>query len=354
MKSMNSGTPASVAPPERSSFGMIRSTSRRTVSHSWAVKCFGSYGAPRPRAARARAAASRTESGAQRNAAATGAMASIRTAERLSMSPPNAERGTRKSERGTDASRSDARNAVPRSAFRIPRSKFAPLEQLRDMLAGPQRQRQDGPRWILVGLRHERCTVGHEQVLTLVRLAPAVRHRCLGVVPHARPAQLMDDDAAGRDAVSPLGARHRGEHLAPHLGDERSKRLLHVLHLLVLVVRPLPVKPQHRNAPAVHRARVDLAVGVVVGNHLAAAREADRGAVIAAIVVLELLAVAAARRIALNPAHESVARHVRPAPDLDVVAAREVELLVLEPPRHVQMHPAHAVVVVRDVVHHLR
>src|SRR2546429_2838454 len=148
----------------------------------------------------------------------------------------------------------------------------------------------------------------------------------------------MDDDAAGRDAVSPLGARHRGEHLAPHLGDERSKRLLHVPHLLVLVVRPLPVEPQHRNAPAVYGARVDLAVGVVVGNHLAAAREPDGGAVVATIVVLELLAVAAARRIALNPAHESVARLVRPAPDLDVVATREVELLVFGPPRPGRVH----------------
>ena len=34
MKSMNSGTPASVALPDFSSFGMIRSTSRLTVAHS--------------------------------------------------------------------------------------------------------------------------------------------------------------------------------------------------------------------------------------------------------------------------------------------------------------------------------
>ena len=38
---MNSGTPASVAPPERSSLGMIRSTSMRTVCHSCGVKNFG-------------------------------------------------------------------------------------------------------------------------------------------------------------------------------------------------------------------------------------------------------------------------------------------------------------------------
>ena len=41
MKSRNSGTPASVALPERSSRGMISSTSVRTVSHSCGVKNFG-------------------------------------------------------------------------------------------------------------------------------------------------------------------------------------------------------------------------------------------------------------------------------------------------------------------------
>ena len=38
---MNSGTPASVALPDRSSFGMIMSTRMRTVCHSWGVKNFG-------------------------------------------------------------------------------------------------------------------------------------------------------------------------------------------------------------------------------------------------------------------------------------------------------------------------
>ena len=38
---MNSGTPASVALPERSSFGMIMSASAPTVAHSSAVKNFG-------------------------------------------------------------------------------------------------------------------------------------------------------------------------------------------------------------------------------------------------------------------------------------------------------------------------
>ena len=37
-----------------------------------------------------------------------------------------------------------------------------------------------------------------------------------------------------------------------------------------------------------------------------------------------------------------------------MVAAREVELLVVEPPRHVHVHAADAVLVVRHVVHHRR
>jgi len=41
MKSMNSGAFASVALPERSSFGMTMSESTRTVRHSCGVKNFG-------------------------------------------------------------------------------------------------------------------------------------------------------------------------------------------------------------------------------------------------------------------------------------------------------------------------
>ena len=44
MKSMNSGTPASVALPDRSSFGMMMSASMRTSLNSVAVKNFGTNG----------------------------------------------------------------------------------------------------------------------------------------------------------------------------------------------------------------------------------------------------------------------------------------------------------------------
>src|SRR5437773_10934352 len=141
------------------------------------------------------------------------------------------------------------------------------------------------------------------------------------MVPHAGPAQLVDDGAAWGDTEPLFCDRHRREHLTTHLRDERPERLLHVLHLLEFVIRPFPVELEHRDAPAVERARVDLAVAVVVGDHLTAAREADQGAVVAAVVVLELLAVAAAGGVALNPAQDAVGRHTGAAPDLDVLAA---------------------------------
>src|SRR5206468_11172365 len=93
----------------------------------------------------------------------------------------------------------------------------------------------------------------------------------------------------------------RREALTRQLSDERPEGLLHVLHLLVLVVGPLRMEPRNGDAPPVYHVRVDLAVAVVVGDHFAAAREADRGAVVAAVVVLELLAVAAPGGVNLKP-----------------------------------------------------
>src|SRR5256886_12467999 len=304
MKSMNSGTPASVALPERSSLGRIRPPSTRTVPHSCGVNCFGSYGTPRASASRARADASRTDSAAHGNPAASGAPAIRPTTSRRFMSaiPDLVCRDRIVAGAGSPSGSGRLTAAPPRpSRLRLRGSPSAPdvrrfsqralSDLIGDVVAGPHRQRENRPRRLLGRLRHERPAVGDEQVLTVVCLAPAVRHGGLGVVPHARTAELVDDDPAGGDAVPLFGARHRREYLTAHLGDERPERLLHVLHLLVLVIRPLPMKPEHRDAPSIHHAWVDLAVAVVVGDHLAAAREADRGAVVAAGVVPQLLSV---------------------------------------------------------------
>src|SRR6185437_11988022 len=114
-----------------------------------------------------------------------------------------------------------------------------------------------------------------------------------------------------------------------------------------LVVTPLPVEPEHRDAILVLHNRIDLAVALVVGNHLAASGHVDRRAGVAAVVFLESFSIAATRRVALDAAHESVTRRAREAPAvLDVISAREIELLVVDPPRCVNVQAADAVLVV--------
>src|SRR2546422_13117 len=71
MKSMYSGTPASVALPERSSFGMTRSARTRTVSHSCGVKNAGANGPFI--ASRANCAARAASAGVHLNAAVSAA-----------------------------------------------------------------------------------------------------------------------------------------------------------------------------------------------------------------------------------------------------------------------------------------
>src|SRR5207244_12639237 len=112
--------------------------------------------------------------------------------------------------------------------------------------------------------------------------------------------------------------------------------LLHVLRLQILVLAEREMEAQHRNAELIDHVRIDVTVAIVVGNHLAASGKADGRRVVFAIVVLELLAVAAGSVDAMDPAEDAVRRRAAPAADLDVIAPREVEPLVIEPPRHVE------------------
>ena len=96
--------------------------------------------------------------------------------------------------------------------------------------------------------------------------------------------------------------------------DDLLEGVLHVLGLLDFVVAPFEVEAQHRNAPLVHRVGVDLAVALLVGDHLAASGEVDVGAVHLAQVALELLAVAAARECVCEPPRMPAPGMPRPPP----------------------------------------
>src|SRR6478736_1496891 len=118
------------------------------------------------------------------------------------------------------------------------------------------------------------------------------------------------------------------------------------------MVGPLEVEAQHGNAPAINNGRIDFKERVLVRNHLASAGEAHGRSVIAATVVLEGLAVSAARWISVDAPASAQTRHAAAAAKLDVIAARETELRVVEPPRHIEMCAACAVLVMRMAVHH--
>src|SRR2546426_1100393 len=94
------------------------------------------------------------------------------------------------------------------------RSQGPLLHLVRDVIARPHRQRGDGPGGFLGGRRHDRPAVRYKRFLAVVPRPPAVQPRRPGVVPHARPAELVDDGPAGREPVSLFGGRHRREHLA--------------------------------------------------------------------------------------------------------------------------------------------
>src|SRR5690349_20737549 len=100
--------------------------------------------------------------------------------------------------------------------------------------------------------------------------------------------------------------------------------------------------------------RIDLTIGRIIGNHLPTPSEANDAAVVLAIVVLQLLAVPADAIQALDSTKDSVARLPTPAAQLYVVAARKIELRIVEPPRHVQVHATNAVFIVRHAICELR
>src|SRR5205085_11179484 len=125
---------------------------------------------------------------------------------------------------------------------------------------------------------------------------------------------------------------------------------LHMRGLAQLVLRPAPVETQHRDPPLVLDARVDLAIGVLVGDHLATPVEADERPVIAAHVLLELHPVAAAGQ-PLHARPGSVPRHPLAAAALVMVAAGERQLpaalIPVEPPANIQLIAIGSVLVER-------
>src|SRR5438128_5806667 len=97
------------------------------------------------------------------------------------------------------------------------------------------------------------------------------------------------------------------------------------------------MEAQDRDAPLVHDFGIDLAPAVAIGNHLTASREAQERSIQLPILLLEIGAISAAE-VTLRPAEDTGTWHpTMCSAELNVVAAREVELLLIIPPGHVQV-----------------
>src|SRR6266849_3166576 len=170
---------------------------------------------------------------------------------------------------------------------------------------------------------------------------------------HPRGAHLVNNLAAflnPKRKVTVDGSP--GSILAAHGLDDGAKRLLHVLGLQQLVIRPLEVEAQRGNAPLLDNVGIDLAISVRVGNHFAASGEADMRAVDLARALLQCGPVAFFF-IAQIIEHADDGHVASPA-KFDVIAAGKIIFAVEFPPRHVHVHSAYAVVIVRRHLLQLR
>src|SRR5215813_2027289 len=270
---MNSGAPASTAPPDLSSLGMMVSQSEVSVSYCLAVKYLGAYF---PAGA---AAFSLRTAWCAISAACSGITCSTE--------PPAAP---------IASVLSTSRLEIPSVLTGSPL--FASLQAallglFEQVVRGAPGQRHDGQRGIFVGIGNERRPIGDEDVLDVVRLTVAVEHAGFRIGAHARRADFVNDLSAGQNSKgirtvdSGLGLIGAAHHL-----DDGLERFLHVLGLTQFVFAPLEMEAQDRNAPLIHTIGVKFAVCIRIRNHLAAPGKPNGCSVYLARAALQLQPVA--------------------------------------------------------------
>src|SRR5437016_3135975 len=99
-------------------------------------------------------------------------------------------------------------------------------------------------------------------------LAILVEDALSGIAPHDDRARFVDDRSAdGNPAALALRIPQSGGG-STHRFDNIHEGLVHMPGLFDLMLGPAPMEAEHGDAPLVYSARIDLAVGVFVGDHL--------------------------------------------------------------------------------------
>src|SRR5215469_12154404 len=250
---MNSGAPASRAPPDFSSFGMIISQRATSAAYWGAEKYFGVY------LPVGEAALSLWTIWWMYSAASAGMTCKTEPAA------PTA-RVRRMSRRDMD---SFAILNVALSGF------------VEEVFGSAPGERHDRKRRVLVRIRHKRSAIGDEKIFYLVGLAKAVEDGSLWVGTHARGANFVNDFPARLNSKGKIAVDGRvGFIFAPHSFDDGPECFLHVLGLKQFVVGPFEMEAQDGDAPLINDLGINCAVRVRVGNHLAATGEADMAAIL--------------------------------------------------------------------------
>lgn len=148
---------------------------------------------------------------------------------------------------------------------------ISPFCLVQQILGSAPRKRQDRERWILVWIGDEAGPVRNEHVLGFMSLAESVQHGSFRTVSHAGRAEFVNDFATEHDAIGILAARLGAcEIRATGSLNNCLHGLLHIFSHLDFVVTPFEVESEHRNAPLIHHFRINLTIGLLVWNHLAA------------------------------------------------------------------------------------
>src|SRR5690606_23913334 len=244
MNSMKSGTPASVALPDTSSFGIMMSTRTAMVAISWSLKNVS-----------ARNFSSRAISSGVRSMVCFTVTCVVLG---LSVSHPWTNNPAPTAPTAMDFKYFRLSIML---MFRIYRLQILFFHFVNHEFRGTHRQCQDGPCRVLVRLRDEGSAVDDEKILARVCLVEFVDHRFPRVVAHTCRAHLMDNPSRGRQSVLicfRIGVTPRNH---PARGfNNLLERFFHVLRLLHLVVAPLVMEAKHRYSVLVDGIRIDLAI----------------------------------------------------------------------------------------------
>src|SRR5690606_142603 len=169
----------------------------------------------------------------------------------------------------------------------------------------------------------------------------------------------MDNKSRGVDAVAFLLPGHRRSGYSSEFIDDDAKGLLHVFDLLVFVVAPFDMEAEHWNSIPIHDIRINLTVIGLLGDHLASPGKTNECTIEATVVFFELPAVSTSAPfpliavVAVDAGHKAEHGNSLTTAELNMIAARKIQLSIVQPPGHIKVHSPRSIFIVTGHIEHL-